>query len=72
MVIDVETSGLNPQTDSLLEIAMVTVQMDNAQKFSIDQTSSYHVEPFHGANLDPKALEITQIDPDYPLALCDP
>ncbi len=67
MVVDVETSGLNPLTNSLLEVAMVMVGMDAEGRFYTKETYAYHVEPFVGANLDPEALAITGIDPDYPL-----
>jgi ribonuclease T len=67
VVIDVETSGLNPATDALLEIAAVTLAIDNTGKLVPDQTIAYHVEAFAGANIDPESLAITGIDPGYPL-----
>ena len=72
IVIDVETSGLNPKTDTLLEIAMVTLTRDQLGIFRRDQTYAYHVEPFSGAHLDKEALEITKIDPFYPLRYAIP
>lgn len=72
VIIDVETSGLNPATDALLEIAAVTVRMDPEGKLHRDQTFAYHVEPFVGANIDPQALAITGIDPSYPLRYAIP
>lgn len=67
VVIDVETSGLNPATDALLEIAAVILSMDENGKLQRQQTHTYHVEPFPGARLEPEALEITGIDPFNPL-----
>lgn len=67
VVMDVETSGLNPQTDGLLELAAVTLQMDEKGELRPDQTIAYAIEPFNGANRDPEALAITGIDPDEPL-----
>ena len=67
IVIDAETSGLNPATDALLEIAAVTIVMDEQGKLHPDQTFAYHVEPFAGARIDPEALIINQIDPHSPL-----
>lgn len=67
VVVDVETSGLNPATDGLLEIGMVTLKLDSEYKFQLDETHFYHVEPFIGARLDKESLAITGIDPTNPL-----
>lgn len=72
IVIDVETSGLNPATDALLEIAAVTIMMDAQGKLHRDQIYSYHVEAFKGARLESEALEITGIDPTCPLRYAIP
>jgi len=72
VVIDVETSGLNPATDALLELAAVTLTMNAAGQLSPDQTYAYQIEPFVGANLDPEALAVTGIDPGYPLRYAVP
>ncbi|EKD71631.1 MAG: hypothetical protein ACD_46C00140G0004 [uncultured bacterium] len=72
VVVDVETAGLNPATDALLEVAAVTLKMTEDGKLSRDQTISYHVEPFAGARLEKEALEITGIDPFYPLRFAIP
>ena len=63
VVVDVETAGLNPSTDALLEIAAVMVTMDAAGKLMRGETFSHHVEPFIGARIDQDALLITGIDP---------
>lgn len=68
VVIDVETAGFNAQTDALLEIAASVLSLDEQTGlFSIDQTIHFNVDPFEGANLEPKALEFTGIDPLNPL-----
>jgi ribonuclease T len=72
VVIDVETSGLHPATDALLEIAAVTLTMDTEGNLQRDETFSFHVEPFFGARLDPSALEINHIDPTHPFRFALP
>ena len=63
VVIDVETAGFNANTDALLEIAAVTVKMDEQGILHPDLTFHYHIDPFEGANLEPAALEFNGIDP---------
>ena len=68
VVIDVETAGFNSQTDALLELAASVLHLDeDTGDFSIDETIQFNIEPFEGANLEPKALEFTGIDPTNPL-----
>lgn len=67
VIVDVETGGFDADRDALLEIAAVTIGMDQEGMLYPHPVVSTHVEPFPGANLDPRALEITGIDPDNPL-----
>lgn len=67
VVIDVETAGFNHQTDALLEIAAVTLKMDEQGLLHKDQTFHHHIHPFEGANLEKAALEFNGIDPDCAL-----
>lgn len=66
VVVDVETGGFDADRDALLEIAAVTVTMDASGIIYPAETVSCHVEPFPGANMDPKALAFTGIDPHHP------
>lgn len=66
VVVDVETAGFDAKTDALLEIAAVILRMDDAGQLHPAESVSCHVEPFEGANLDPKALAFNGIDPDHP------
>ena len=67
VVIDVETAGFNAQTDALLEVAAVTLKMDDAGYICPDLTYHAHIEPFEGANLEPSALAFNGIDPNCAL-----
>jgi len=67
VVVDVETGGFDAEHDALLEIAAIPLHIDDAGFLSARPVVSTHVEPFPGANLDPRSLEITGIDPDNPL-----
>ena len=67
VVVDVETGGFNPQTDALLEIAAVLLEVDADGTWRRADTHACHVQPFPGANLEPSALEFNRIDPDHPL-----
>ncbi|VAX76850.1 Ribonuclease T [Serratia symbiotica] len=67
VVIDVETAGFNVKTDALLEIAAITLQMDERGWLKQDEILHFHIEPFKGANLQPEALAFNGIDPHNPL-----
>jgi len=66
VVIDVETGGLDPAKDALLELAAVTIKMDESGILSPDQTHHYHILPFEESHLDPKSLLFNKIDPYHP------
>ena len=51
VVIDVETGGFNSQTDALLEIAAVFLEMRSDGTLARGETIRYHVTPFAGANM---------------------
>lgn len=72
VVIDVETGGFNHIKDALLEVAAVTLKIDDNGILDIDEQVSHHVMPFEGANMDPKSLEITGIDPYHPFRMAKP
>lgn len=66
VAVDVETGGFNSQTDALLEIAAVTLRMDEGGLLHRHETFACHVTPFPGARLEPAALAFTGIDPYHP------
>ena len=67
VVVDVETGGFDAERDALLEIAAVILRMTPEGYLQPMPAVAAHVQPFPGANIDPRALEITGIDPDNPL-----
>lgn len=72
VIVDVETGGFNARTDALLEIAAVTVRMDDEGLLYRHETFSFHVDPFEGANIEQAALDFTGIDLDSPDRLAEP
>ncbi|MEW8353314.1 MAG: ribonuclease T [Candidatus Thiodiazotropha sp.] len=66
VVVDVETGGFDAAKDALLEIAATTIAIDQAGMLHPAETHAYHLIPFEGANIDPKALEFNGIDPQHP------
>lgn len=66
VVVDVETGGFDAERDALLEICAIVVHMDEHGHVYPGEPVSTHVVPFPGANIDPRALEITGIDPTHP------
>ncbi|MDF1795647.1 MAG: ribonuclease T [Coxiellaceae bacterium] len=69
VVVDIETGGVNPQTDAVLEIAAVFLKMETSGLISAISTDAYHVLPFEGACLHDEAMEIHGIDPYHPFRL---
>lgn len=67
VVVDIETGGFNADTDALLEIAAVLIDIDTDGVLRRGATHNFHVRPFEGARLDPASLSVTGIDPFHPL-----
>jgi ribonuclease T len=67
VVIDVETGGFNSQTDALLEIAAVLIEMRSDGTLARGVTHRYHVTPFPGSHMEPASMAVNGIDPHHPL-----
>lgn len=62
VIIDVETAGLNGKNDALLELAAITVKMDENGWLYPDQKCHFHIQPFDGANINSESLKFNGID----------
>ena len=72
VVMDVETGGFDWNRHALLEIAVVPIEMDENGLLYSGNTSSAHVIPAEGTEIDPKSLEVTGIVIDHPFRLAKP
>ena len=45
-----ETAGFDAKKDALLELAAITLKMDENGNLQPDQKCHFHIEPFEGAN----------------------
>lgn len=67
VIVDLETAGVEPHQNALLEMCIVFLEMDE-QGFLYRSNSYFeHILPFEGAILDEKSLAFNQIDPFQPL-----
>ena len=67
VIIDVETAGFDAKQDALLELAAITLKMDENGYLHPDQKCHFHIEPFEGANINPESLKFNGIDIHNPL-----
>ena len=59
VVVDVETAGFNAQTDALLEIAAIPIVYNEDGQFVPGEAYHAHINPFEGANLDRRSLNLS-------------
>jgi ribonuclease T len=69
VIVDIETSGFNPQQNALLEIAAVLTTMDEDGRLVPGETVASHVNPFPGSKLEAAALSFNKIDPFHPFRI---
>lgn len=69
VVVDVETGGFDCERHALLEIAAIPIEVDADGFLSPGEVAASHVDPFPGAEIDPKSLEITGIVLDHPFRM---
>ncbi len=66
VAVDVETGGLIPETDALLEISAVPLRMDAEGDLTPCEPIGFAVRPFEGARIDPASIKLIGIDPYDP------
>ncbi len=66
VVLDIETAGFNADTDAVLQIGAVLVNMDDQGYLQPYSSLFYETMPYEGSNLELAALEFNGIDPYSP------
>ncbi len=69
VVIDIETSGFDCQIHSMLEICAIPIGINEQGVFYPKSPQHFHIKPFAGSILDPKALKFNGIDVDNPFRM---
>lgn len=63
VVVDVETAGLEPETDAILEVSMMTLKIDEKGRFVPDEQFSANIRPFPGSQIKKANIDFLNIDP---------
>ena len=58
VIVDLETGGVVCETDAILELSASYLRLDKHGVLHASEPDTYHVLPFEGANLNPKAMAI--------------
>ena len=66
VVVDLETSGCIAATDGILEIAVVTLRFNDQGYLQPDTVFACNVEPFPGARIDRRSIEVNGINVAQP------
>jgi len=67
VIVDVETAGIDPQKNALLEMCIVLIDLDDQGRFFPKEYFFEHILPFKDSVLDAESLAFNQIDPFQPL-----
>ncbi|WP_029935951.1 ribonuclease T [Thiomicrospira pelophila] len=65
IVVDVETAGFEADQHALLEVAIMTLKMDEEGQLVPDELHQQNILPFEGSKLDQSALKFIGIDDPY-------
>ena len=60
-------ANLDVYKSQLLELAAITLKMDENGNLQPDQKCHFHIEPVEGANINPESLKFNGIDIHNPL-----
>lgn len=63
VIVDVETAGLDPKTDALIEVSMMTVKMDEKGMLVPDEQFHANIRPFPGSLVKQANIDFLGIDP---------
>lgn len=63
VVVDVETAGLVPETDAILEVSMMTVKIDENGKLVPDEQYHANIRPFPNSLVKQANIDFLGIDP---------
>ncbi len=63
VIVDVETAGFDPKHDALLEVAIMTVNVDEKGRFYPDVLMSANIRPFNGSIINQSNIDFLGIDP---------
>ncbi|MBT4962940.1 MAG: ribonuclease T [Francisellaceae bacterium] len=66
VVVDVETTGVDPRKNAILEFAMYPITVNSEKTACFGEGCHYHVDPFEGAVIDRESMEFHKIDPNHP------
>jgi len=66
VVVDLETGGFDSRRHALLEFAAVPIRLRDDGTLAPGPTTTTHVDPYPGSEIDPKSLEVTGIDIGHP------
>jgi ribonuclease T len=67
VIVDIETAGIDPHKNALLELCIVLITMDEHGNLQRKESHFEHIIPFPGAELDQKSLDFINVDPFQPL-----
>lgn len=67
VIVDVETAGVDPNKNALLELCIVFIGMDEQGQLYRKESHFEHIIPFPGCELDQKSLDFIGVDPFQPL-----